>query len=83
MADFVRLLVESGEKVVLYGWHREVYSIWLDRLKDLNPAMYTGSESVPQKDEAKRRFVAGETFVFIISLRAGAGLDGLRKYRAR
>jgi SNF2 family DNA or RNA helicase len=79
VADFVRLLVESGEKVVLYGWHREVYSIWLDRLKDLKPAMYTGSESVPQKDEAKRRFIAGETSVFIISLRAGAGLDGLQK----
>lgn len=79
VADFVRLLVESGEKVVLYGWHREVYSIWLDRLHDLHPAMYTGSESVTQKDEAKRRFVAGETSVFIISLRAGAGLDGLQK----
>jgi len=79
VADFVRLLVESGEKVVLYGWHREVYSIWLDKLKDLKPAMYTGSESVPQKDESKRRFMAGETPVFIISLRAGAGLDGLQK----
>jgi hypothetical protein len=35
VADFVRLLVESGEKVLLYGWHREVYSIWRDKLKDL------------------------------------------------
>ncbi len=25
VASFVRLLVESGERVVLYGWHREVY----------------------------------------------------------
>jgi SNF2 family DNA or RNA helicase len=41
--------------------------------------MYTGSESVPQKDESKRRFTEGETSVFIISLRAGAGLDGLQK----
>lgn len=78
VADFVRLLVESGEKVVLFGWHREVYSIWMDRLADLKPAMYTGSESGPQKDEAKRRFLAGETPVLIMSLRAGAGLDGLQ-----
>lgn len=78
VADFVRLLVENGERVVLYGWHREVYGIWLERLKDLAPAMYTGSESPTQKEQAKQRFVAGDTPVLIMSLRAGAGLDGLQ-----
>lgn len=78
VADFVRLLVESGEKVVLYGWHREVYSIWLDRLADIKPALYTGTESPSQKEESKRRFVEGETPVLIMSLRSGAGLDGLQ-----
>lgn len=78
VAEFVRLLVESGERVVLYGWHREVYKIWLDRLKDLNPVMYTGSESPAQKDAAKEKFVKGDSKVMIISLRAGAGLDGLQ-----
>lgn len=80
VADFVRLLLESGErKIVLYGWHREVYSIWLDRLKDFKPVMYTGSESVNQKDAAKAAFVDGDARVLMISLRAGAGLDGLQK----
>jgi len=78
VADFVRLLVENGERVVLYGWHREVYGIWLERLQDLAPAMYTGSESPTQKEQAKQRFIAGETPVLIMSLRAGAGLDGLQ-----
>lgn len=78
VADFVRLLVESGEKVVLFGWHREVYDIWRDRLKDLAPALYSGSESPNQKDEAKRQFVDGQTPVLIMSLRSGAGLDGLQ-----
>lgn len=78
VAEFVRLLIESGEKVVLYGWHRDVYSIWLDKLGDLKPALYTGSESVPAKEESKRRFVAGETSLLVISLRSGAGLDGLQ-----
>ncbi len=78
VADFVRLLVASGEKVVLYGWHREVYSIWLDKLKDLHPVMYTGSESSQQKAKAKEVFVNGDAKVLIISLRAGAGLDGLQ-----
>lgn len=78
VAEFVRLLVESGEKVVLYGWHREVYKIWREKLNDLRPALYSGSESVNQKEEAKQRFITGDTNVLIISLRSGAGLDGLQ-----
>ncbi|MFH4122341.1 ATP-dependent helicase, partial [Acinetobacter baumannii] len=27
VAEFVRMLVESGESVMLYGWHRDVYNI--------------------------------------------------------
>lgn len=78
VADFVRLLVEQGEKVLLYGWHREVYGIWLDRLADLNPAMFTGTESPTQKAEAVRRFTEGDSSVLIMSLRAGQGVDGLQ-----
>jgi hypothetical protein len=76
VAAFVRLLVQSGERVVLYGWHREVYSIWLERLRDLNPVLYTGSESAAQKEASKAAFVSGESKVLIISLRAGAGWTG-------
>lgn len=78
VAEFVRLLVESGERVVLYGWHREVYSIWLDRLKSCAPVLYTGSESSTQKEESRRAFIEGEAKVLIMSLRSGAGLDGLQ-----
>ncbi len=78
VAEFVKMLIESGERVVLFGWHRAVYDIWQEQLKDLKPAMYTGEESAQQKEESKRRFVEKETPVIIISLRAGAGLDGLQ-----
>jgi SNF2 family DNA or RNA helicase len=78
VADFVRILLESGEKVVLYGWHRTVYQVWREKLGEFKPAMYTGSESIPQKEESKRRFISGETNLLIISLRSGAGLDGLQ-----
>lgn len=78
VADFVKMLVEGGESVVLFGWHRAVYDIWTSLLGHLKPAMYTGEESVTQKDEAKRRFIDRETPVMIVSLRAGAGLDGLQ-----
>jgi SNF2 family DNA or RNA helicase len=78
VAEFVRLLLEAGERVVLFGWHREVYSIWLEALKDFNPHLYTGSESATQKAASKAAFVSGETKLLIISLRAGAGIDGLQ-----
>jgi len=79
VAEFVRMLVEGGQKVALFGWHRAVYAIWMKRLEDLNPVMYTGSESPTQKNAAKERFVSGDSKAILISLRAGAGLDGLQK----
>lgn len=78
VAEFVKLLVESGEKVVLYGWHRDVYSIWSDRLAACNPVFYTGTESSSRKEENAQRFISGDSKVLVMSLRAGAGLDGLQ-----
>jgi len=78
VAEFVRLLVQSGQQVLLFGWHREVYAIWQEKLAEYNPVMYTGSESPSQKQAAKDAFVAGQSKVMLISLRAGAGIDGLQ-----
>lgn len=78
VARFVRLLVEAGEPVVLTGWHRDVYDIWLEDLQDLRPAMHTGSETAAKKCKEVDRFMSGDTDVLIISLRSGAGLDGLQ-----
>lgn len=78
VADFVRLLLESEERVVLYGWHRDVYEQWRRRLADLRPTFYTGTESPRQKEASFQEFTRGESRVLIVSLRAGAGLDGLQ-----
>jgi len=86
VADFVRMLVESGESVVLYGWHREVYGIWKAKLADLNPLFYTGTESAVQKAVAVEQFCKtypdGEhpNRLLIMSLRSGAGVDGLQHH---
>lgn len=79
VADFVRMLVEAGEKVLLGAWHREVYSIIGERLKNLGVVFFTGEESIPQKEAAKAAFVDGDAKVLMMSLRAGAGIDGLQK----
>jgi SNF2 family DNA or RNA helicase len=81
VADFVKFLVEENdEPVVLFGWHREVYSIWMERLKSLNPVLYTGSESATEKEASKQAFLSGKSKVLIVSLRAGAGMDGLQDH---
>ena len=80
VAEFVRLLLESGEKVLLYAWHREVYRIWTERLAKYNPLLYTGSESAPQKELSKRLFIEDrDRNLMMMSLRAGAGVDGIQK----
>lgn len=78
VAAYVKMIVDAGEPVVLAGWHRDVYDIWLKELAEYNPVMYTGTESAKQKESAKQAFISGETKIFIISLRSGAGLDGLQ-----
>ncbi|UUY01948.1 SWF/SNF helicase family protein [Svornostia abyssi] len=60
VAAFVDMLLESEQKVVLFGWHRAVYSIWLERLAEHNPVLYTGSESPMQKEQSRARFMGGD-----------------------
>jgi hypothetical protein len=80
VADFVRLILETEPKAVLFGWHRDVYEVWVKRLADLNPVLYTGSESATQKDAARERFLTDpDCRILIMSLRSGAGLDGLQE----
>ena len=79
VAEFVKMVCAQGEKVLLSAWHRNVHDILLKELKDLNPVMYTGTESPKQKDAAKQKFVEDDSCqVFILSARSGAGLDGLQ-----
>lgn len=78
VAAYVRILLENDIPVILGGWHRDVYDIWLKELKDFHPLMYTGSESPAQKKESYNAFLRGDSNLFILSLRSGAGLDGLQ-----
>jgi SNF2 family DNA or RNA helicase len=79
VAEFTKTLLESGEQVVLFGWHHAVYDIWKEALKDYNPSLYTGEESPAQKLLSKQKFIEGESRVLLMSLRAGAGLNGLQE----
>ncbi|GGF86553.1 DEAD/DEAH box helicase [Paenibacillus aceti] len=78
VAAFVRMLLEAGEAVVLYGYHHSVYEIWVEELKAFNPVRVTGAETHTQKEYAKEQFIKGRTNLIVISLRAAAGIDGLQ-----
>lgn len=78
VAAFVKILLEAKTPIILGGWHRDVYDIWLKELAPYNPQLYTGSETPKEKDAVKRAFMAGDTDCIIMSLRSGAGLDGLQ-----
>ena len=112
VAEFAKLLLQSEDRVIIWGWHREVYSIWMRELAEFNPVMYTGSESPKQKDAAIARFcspltsrrqfddtgdevltddvtraaidesrkASPDSRVMLMSLRSGAGIDGLQKF---
>jgi hypothetical protein len=60
VAEFVKLLLDSEEKVVLWGWHRDVYDVWLRKLAEFHPALYTGSEGPRQKALSAARFIGGD-----------------------
>jgi SNF2 family DNA or RNA helicase len=79
VAEFVKMLLDSEEKIVLYGWHRTCYDLWLDRLSAFHPVMFTGSESANEKEQSRKAFTKGKSRVLFMSLRAGAGLDGLQE----
>jgi SNF2 family DNA or RNA helicase len=78
VAAYVRTLVEAGHAVLLGGWHRRVYEIWNAALADLNPMMFTGTESQSQKRKAKAALMSGQSKILMMSLRSGSGLDGLQ-----
>lgn len=78
VANFVRLILESGEPVMLFGWHIDVEEVWSRELKEFNPVLYTGQQGPNAKEESKRKFVSGESQLMICSLQSGRGLDGIQ-----
>lgn len=78
VAEFAKSILETGEQIVLFGWHHDVYDIWRERLEEFNPIFYTGKESPAKKLLAKQAFLDGTSRVLVMSLRSGAGLDGLQ-----
>lgn len=79
VAEYVRMILENDEKVLLAVWHRDVYDIITEELKEYNPVWYSGTESENQKNASKEAFINGDSKIMLISLRSAVGLDGLQE----
>jgi len=75
VAAFVRALLDSGEKVLLFAHHHAVMDIYKKELNSYKPVFITGRESAAKKEEAVARFMSGERNLCVISLRAASGLN--------
>ncbi len=75
VAQFVRAMLESGEKVLLFAHHHAVMDLYKKDLKHFSPAFITGRETGEQKEKNLQRFMEGRTDLCCISLRAASGLN--------
>lgn len=75
VANFVKMLLDAGEKVLLFAHHHAVFDEYLQHLEKFDPVEITGRENLKQKEESVTKFMNGDTNICIISLRAAAGLN--------
>ena len=75
VAEFVRALLDAGEKVLLMAHHHAVMDIYRQELKAYAPGFITGRENDRQKDAAVSAFMEGRTNLLCISLRSASGLN--------
>ena len=75
VAQFIRALIESGEKVLLFAHHHAVMDLYKSELRHFSPAFITGRETGEQKEKSLERFMQGRTDLCCISLRSASGLN--------
>lgn len=79
VAQFAKFYLDKNEPIILTCWHRGVYDILVEELKEYKPLLFSGTESSSVKDENVQKFINGESNLFLMSLRSGDGLNGLDK----
>ncbi len=75
VCQFVKALVNAGEKVLLFAHHHAVMDIYKTELKNERPVFITGRETAARKEEAAERFMQGKTDLCVVSMRAASGLN--------
>lgn len=74
------LLESTGEKVVIFCWHRDVVDLLMEAFKDYSPSRIYGGMSLKEREEEKSRFLNDDKCRVIVgNIQAlGTGVDGLQ-----
>lgn len=75
VAEFVKMLLNAGEKVILGAYHHAVHDIYMKELREFNPVKITGRETSEEKANAEESFMSDKTNIVLLSLRAASGLN--------
>ena len=75
VCQFVRALLQAGEKVLLFAHHHAVMDEYKKTLHQEKPVFITGRETIAKKEDAAARFMEGKTDLCCVSLRAASGLN--------
>ena len=75
VCQFVKALVNAGEKVLLFAHHHAVMDLFKTELKNERPVFITGRETAARKEDAADRFMTGKTDLCVVSMRAASGLN--------
>lgn len=79
VVQFVKDLVEQGEPVIVFAFHKEVQ---MELIRELNnPLHIIGGTPVPERQRIKKRFQEGNDMIIVLSL--GAANTGLTLTKAR
>ena len=75
------MMEETGEKVIIFCWHRDVVDLLEEAFKEYNPAKIYGQTTLPEREVQKDKFINDDSCKVIIgNIQAlGTGIDGLQK----
>lgn len=79
--DWIKDFLESGEKLLVFAWHRAVVEDLAKDLESFNPAVLYGGMSDKEREAAKTKFIGSDDCkVLVANIQSGGvGIDGLQK----
>lgn len=80
LLQWVRDFLESGQKLLLFAWHRDVVDLLHTTLKDYNPAKIYGGMNQAEREDARKRFIEDGTCRLMVAniQSGGVGIDGFQ-----
>lgn len=80
LEDWVDCFLQSGEKLLLFAWHRDVVDLLCSQMKPWKPAKIYGGMTAHEREEAKDMFIKDEDCRLLVAniQSGGVGIDGLQ-----